>query len=253
VSLFENDTVEMLAGVIPLPNVLKKAPRPALYGIGAGIVEILLLLLTLIFSGGKDDTKIVDTSGDASARSDTVNITTGTGTGTTTAGTVDTTPKDDEEGPITKVLTLGKATITSSPDNAEVFIGDKLIGSTPVNNFEVPLGEFTLKVKKKGYVTYEEKVTFTEEETFAITLEKGKVVPPPPPPPPKYKTPTLIVKVASDSMVVIDGRQYQGKTTITLEGLSEGTHQVFVQTPGRRPYSDRFSLEKGQVKTLDLR
>ena len=61
----------------------------------------------------------------------------------------------------------GLLNITTEPKNAQAFINDTLIGSTPVYNHKVPLGKLKLTLKKYEY--------FDGERTFFVTPTKYDV------------------------------------------------------------------------------
>ena len=68
----------------------------------------------------------------------------------------------------------GKISITSIPSGASVTIDDRFIGVTPVT-VEWPEGEYTVKLKKKRYITSYSKVIVREEDTtkLDIPLKEG--------------------------------------------------------------------------------
>ena len=66
---------------------------------------------------------------------------------------------------------FGRLEIDTYPETtADVFIDEKLIGSTPYIVDPIPSGEYVIKVKKPFYNTASEKVTVTDEVTTKRTL-----------------------------------------------------------------------------------
>ncbi|AEJ62128.1 PEGA domain protein [Spirochaeta thermophila DSM 6578] len=63
--------------------------------------------------------------------------------------------------------------------------------------------------------------------------------------------PRLVVKsIPEGAMVYIDGT-FSGKTPLTLEGLSLGTHQVEIRAPGYKPYAGKVRLAEGQQAVIE--
>ena len=66
---------------------------------------------------------------------------------------------------------FGSLEIDSYPETtADVYIDDKLVGTTPYTYNPCPSGEYVVKVKKPFYNTASEKVTVTDEATVKRTL-----------------------------------------------------------------------------------
>ncbi len=72
-----------------------------------------------------------------------------------------------------KIEKTGKMTISSTPDNAQVFVNNQLIGYTPLS-YKLPHGVHTVTLKKEGYNDFVlSSVTIGEEESsFNITMHK---------------------------------------------------------------------------------
>ena len=151
------------------------------------------------------------------------------------------------------VSTKGKFSIQSDPGGAEVFIDNVSKGMTPIKKLEVEKGVHSIKIVKEGYNAYETKITIEKDSNFIVNLAKGEIkIKPEEPKAPKITTTRLIVRVPSNSVIIVDGRQYREKT-LTLNSLSEGSHMVYVQLKGKKPYTERFSLKKGKPKVINLR
>ena len=63
--------------------------------------------------------------------------------------------------------------VTSSPDNAQVYIDGQLNGNTPSTLYNFPVGKHDLIVKKEGYMDFEKSVTITAgrtEEQYASLI-----------------------------------------------------------------------------------
>ncbi|MCB1142986.1 MAG: PEGA domain-containing protein [Leptospiraceae bacterium] len=62
----------------------------------------------------------------------------------------------------------GKLTVNCNIEGAEVYLGNKLIGETPLKESDVPTGQNRIRITKKGYVDYLGGVEIKEEETLLI-------------------------------------------------------------------------------------
>lgn len=81
-----------------------------------------------------------ETSGSTPAKGD------GTASGTKTEGT--------EDSGTSLSTDIGTLDIVSYPAGAAVFLDDKEAGTTPYQNFSVPIGNYSLKLVKAGYGDY---------------------------------------------------------------------------------------------------
>ena len=74
-----------------------------------------------------------------------------------------------------KIQKLGKISISSDPDNANVFIDNTLVGQTPLN-YKVGYGVHTITLKKEGYNDFVLSSVNIEDDngSFNITMHKSK-------------------------------------------------------------------------------
>jgi len=149
----------------------------------------------------------------------------------------------------------GYLTVKSKPQNAEVFIGDKFLGLTPINNLKIKRGKHNLRLAKSGYMPYNKTIELGEKGEFTISLiktDKEKGDEKHEPSPVASKTGTLEILAPPNSMIVVDGRQYSGGK-IKLDNLSPGSHMVYIQSKGRTPINKRISVVPGKVIRIDSR
>jgi len=74
--------------------------------------------------------------------------------------------KDYSLHPIPKTSYL---TVYSDPTDAQVFLNDKPIGNTPITNYKIEKGEYSLRVKKEGYKEYLTKFTVEYGQTITFS------------------------------------------------------------------------------------
>lgn len=230
-------------------------PKPAL--IGGGVFVLATILLAILFAGGDKEKDVQASLAPEEKKPAVAALPPDTGEKVTPKDTTKAAPKK----PIEAFASQGTITIVSDPKDSEVFIDDKFFGVTPVNNLKIVQGEHTIKVLKKGYTSYEKKIVVGKTEAIKITLAKGSPIkkaivkkkkPKRKTTVAKITTTRLVVKTPANSMIVIDGRQYKEKN-LTLDNLSEGSHMIYVQLKGKKPHTERFTLKKGKIKTIDLR
>lgn len=154
-----------------------------------------------------------------------------------------------------QITAFGYMTVLSSPVGAEVFIDGKFSGLTPLNNLKVKQGSHLLEIQRRGYKTASRKVIFDEKSRFEFTLEEanGKVSSG------KKEDDVLAdimtslkILVPDGSLINIDGKQYK-KNEVLLNTISSGSHRIYVQMKGRKPYLKVFTIKTGESKTIDLR
>ncbi|MFC2101143.1 PEGA domain-containing protein [Bacteroidota bacterium] len=117
---------------------------------------------------------------------------------------------------ITLVSNSAYINITSNPSNANVYIDDKLIGTTPISDWIVTSGSYNIKIQNELY--------YPDEQI--IVLEKGDV-----------KNLDFILKPAfgvlkitsepTNADIYIDG-QFQGNTPYTNPKLRSGNYNIRV-------------------------
>ncbi|HPE58272.1 MAG TPA: PEGA domain-containing protein [Bacteroidales bacterium] len=75
--------------------------------------------------------------------------------------------------PIEMKPRFGYWQVTSTPDDAEVYLDDKYIGSTPLSRAQISSGNHTLKVRKTLYHEHSENFTIEDgdDKTFPVNLK----------------------------------------------------------------------------------
>lgn len=148
---------------------------------------------------------------------------------------------------------MGFLTVASNPKGAEVFVGDEFIGLTPVNNLKFRQGEHNLKVVKKGFQTYMETINLLDKNRYSVSLVKGKTDEKiEEKAAPGATAGALDVFVPPKSVIYIDGKEYK-EEKVSLQNLSPGSHMVYIQMKGRKPYNKRITITQGETKTIDVR
>jgi hypothetical protein len=126
----------------------------------------------------------------------------------------------------------GALTLYSYPTNAEVLIDGKRIGTTPLINYQLKPGTYTIK--------------FVHQDTIAerqVTILTGKTT--------EYTHrfegfgSLSIQATSSGSDVVVNG-MLVGQSPLVLEGLTPGTYDILVRKQGYESAERTITLGKGE-------
>lgn len=74
------------------------------------------------------------------------------------------------------LVTAGKLSITSVPDNADIELDGSFVGNTP-SDLQVAEGEHTVTVKKSGFKDWERKMKFSSGSIVHLSAELEKLAP----------------------------------------------------------------------------
>lgn len=124
-----------------------------------------------------------------------------------------------------------KISVTSNPDNSEVYIDNRLIGKTPVNMHEAAAGQHQLKVQKNGYAPYEEQITLETGKSKPFSVELKKVF-------------TLkINSVPDEAEVYVNGKKV-GVTPFSSTGVEDAKLEIVLQRNNYKPWKKNIRLSK---------
>ncbi len=71
---------------------------------------------------------------------------------------------------IDKIINIAKITIYSTPKDADIYIGNKFIGKTPIENYEVPLGQNRVKASKEGYIDKFSSIDIRDSKLYLLNF-----------------------------------------------------------------------------------
>ena len=110
--------------------------------------------------------------------------------------------------------------------------GQKLESTSPL---VLPLGEYTLRIEKEGYLPWEQKVTLTESEaSFDITLEED------------LKIGSLAITTQPSGAQVFLDNAYIGLSPLTTN-IKYGEHQLIVKKEGYKDVSVPFVVDGATI------
>jgi hypothetical protein len=140
---------------------------------------------------------------------------------------------------------MGMLNLYSRPANAEVVIDGKSLGYTPLFNYELAPGTYTVKFSHQGTIS-EHKITITAGETTEYTHRFEGFG-------------SLNIKTTrSGSDIYVNG-DLAGQSPLLLEGLLPGTYKIVARKRGYATAEKTVTLEKEEhqevlltIKRLDL-
>ncbi|RLF79384.1 hypothetical protein DRN44_08975, partial [Thermococci archaeon] len=148
-----------------------------------------------------------------------------------------------EEGKTKKVsvslVPAGYLTVYSTPASADVYIDGDYIGTTPIENYKLPVGPYSLKVTKVGYNDYTSTVTIEAGKTEVVNVELV------------MKTATLVVSSTPSGASVYIGGEYKGQTPLTLN-VPPGTYTVEIRKTDYKPHTETITLQAGEERQINV-
>ena len=140
---------------------------------------------------------------------------------------------------ITTLSLLNSAlTITSEPSEAKVYLNDTLIGSTPIQNYKVTPGTYTLGIVKDGYESHTVEVTVGpgESKNLSVTLSpiKGSLT---------------ITSEPSEAEVYLNNTLI-GKTPLDGYQVIPGSYDLKIVKEGYQEYRVTVTIKPGETKSI---
>jgi hypothetical protein len=146
---------------------------------------------------------------------------------------------------VTVTEPTGTLNLYSHPSGADIVIDGKLIGRTPLLNYELKPGTYAVKFSHQG-VTSEHKMTITAGKTTEYTHRFEGFG-------------SLSIKTTSSGGDVFVNGTLAGQSPLLLEGLAPGTYKIVVSKKGYTTADKTVILGKGEhqellitIKRLDL-
>jgi len=130
--------------------------------------------------------------------------------------------------------------IQTEPDEASVFIDDKLAGTTPFQRkFEE--GEYTYRIEKDRYHNKAGKITLKDEKKrLEFTLK------------PRFGNIQVTSSPEEGMNIYLDDENTGKKTPATLEEISSGEHTIELKSRWYQPQSKKVTVEDEQTTTADF-
>ncbi len=131
---------------------------------------------------------------------------------------------------------LGRLQLTAIPADAKITLesrGTLVQSVTSGETLNVPLGTYTIRVVRPGYVPQEDQIRVQDDATTRLTLQLNSIA---------AKRSTILVDTHEvPAKVYLNGR-YAGVGPATLRKVPPGTHQIEVKAKGYLPWRQRVVL-----------
>ncbi len=127
--------------------------------------------------------------------------------------------------------------VATNIDRAEVYVNEKFIGFSPVDDFvRLPSGRYNLRVKKHNFFDHEEKIALKPGKTINVTAIL------------KTKLASLNLTSNVEGGKVYLNQQYVGKTPLkVVEDLPYGTYKLLLTKKPYADYTATLNLKPGRI------
>lgn len=138
----------------------------------------------------------------------------------------------------------GRLSLVTTPPEAKVYLGTKLLGRTPLKEVQIPVGSHELRVKLMGYKEQKVKVEVRKDLPAALALNMTSLV----------KAPArgrLVVRSRPPGAQVRMDDRPLGKTPLSRE-VHAGEPRLTVELKGYRPISRLVRVPGGGTAEVEL-
>lgn len=134
----------------------------------------------------------------------------------------------------------GTLVVSSDVEGADVLLNGKRVGTTPHQATGLKPGSYDVRVEKKGFEPYQEKIQVTakrHEISAKLTAAAPRLE---------------VASNVSGARVFVDGEE-RGTTPLSLDDLPPGRHELRVSAAGYRTYTETLELVGGKREvSIDL-
>jgi len=144
------------------------------------------------------------------------------------------------------VATPGQILVHTVPNNATVSINGRGVGPAPQTIKDLPLGTYTIRVARAGYVTQSEQVSLTKGTPWrdvTLRLPAGQT------PPDNEPGSVSVDSRPRGARVFLDGRNV-GVTPVTVSSVTAGAHVVKIEMSGYKPLVTKATVKAGDRAQL---
>ncbi len=143
-------------------------------------------------------------------------------------------------------LEKGKGTLRvySDPFDAIVILNGKEIGPTPQTISDLPAGDYSVVLRKDGYVPKETNVSLraNAEERLNVTLRQMA----------KPEPAELVIKSSvNEGTLIINGTPQQSRFPVTLSDLELGIYEIQVSAPDHEPFRKTVEIQVEKRYTVN--
>ncbi len=135
----------------------------------------------------------------------------------------------------------GSLTITSIPENADVYIAGSMMGKTPLVLKEIKLGQILIELKKECYASEAKNITIRSVQASGINFTLKPVC-----------GELSIKSEPADAKLYIDG-VYVGRTPGELKKVARGQHAIRVTKEKYLDWTTTFQIQPAERKQITAR
>jgi TolB-like protein len=111
---------------------------------------------------------------------------------------------------------FGQLNLTSTPSGAQVFLGDREIGSTPLVDYRINSGDYILSLKKQFYKESQQMITIADgqslEQVVSLQADFGRL---------------SVQGFPEGARIMVDG-VFRGEVPSIIEPITVGSHKVII-------------------------
>jgi len=135
-------------------------------------------------------------------------------------------------------------TVSSKPEEADLYINDLLVGKTPIQIKELP-GKYTYRIEKVMYTNQGGVIEITGDEVNGKKLLNVELNP-------VFGGIKVSTAPEEGATVLIDDLEMGQKTPFTFDKIKSGTHKITVKKELFQPKSMELTVEVGIVSEANL-
>ena len=132
-------------------------------------------------------------------------------------------------------------TITSNPNGADVFIDNKLVGTTPFSK-KMQISKYNYRIENYMYHNSVGAITLTEDKKEALNIEMK----------PNFGYAKITTTPENGAKIEIDQKPINGTTPFTTNKLLSGKHTVRVKKAMYNTKTVDFEITDGQTTNLSI-
>ncbi len=112
---------------------------------------------------------------------------------------------------------FGWLSLSSTPSGAQVYLGDREVGTTPLSEYRIPSGDYILSLKKPFYKEYQKMITIEDDKSLvqnvALLADFGRL---------------SVQGFPEGAAIIVDGVS-RGQIPEMIEPISVGSHKVVIE------------------------
>lgn len=143
--------------------------------------------------------------------------------------------------------TTGNISVQTSPVEADVLVDGQVQGVTPVMLYDIPVGTYTVEIRKQGFKVVTRSVDVEGGKTasldnIVLEIDTGAVK--------IASSPdgvTYVITPTSEGAGVDDASVLKGKTPAEVSGLRPGSYSISFRREGWKDYTRTFEIQSGDT------